>query len=175
MSPYFTHTQIRICCSGADICNKCWKFMAIAVKVLDSALRRKCSAVPSEEQRTVLFKQCHSQNCQSYIATVLPSLLIHENLKSLQRTLGSSTSCGCTLGGEGSTAGCVTPALGCCPSRHAQQWLSTCSWWRVRVTPRKSIYLLSCILLLSESCVYCFCWLVREISVFLYWCWESFL
>lgn len=54
------HSQIRICCSGAEICNKCWKYMTIAVKVLDVALRRKCSAVPAEEQRTLRFKHCHS-------------------------------------------------------------------------------------------------------------------
>ena len=33
------HEQIRKCCSGAAICQKCWRFMIIAVKVLDAALR----------------------------------------------------------------------------------------------------------------------------------------
>ena len=35
------YDSIRTCCSDAAICNRCWKFIAIAVKVLDRAIREQ--------------------------------------------------------------------------------------------------------------------------------------
>ncbi|KAI7855609.1 hypothetical protein BDC45DRAFT_505452 [Circinella umbellata] len=33
------YDEIRTCCSGGDICHKCWEFMTIAIKVIDVSLR----------------------------------------------------------------------------------------------------------------------------------------
>jgi DNA primase small subunit len=33
------YDEIRTCCSGADICRRCWAFIAVAVRVIDEAIR----------------------------------------------------------------------------------------------------------------------------------------
>lgn len=33
------YDSIRTCCSGADICKRCWVFIAAAVRVLDKGIR----------------------------------------------------------------------------------------------------------------------------------------
>ncbi|KAG6886281.1 hypothetical protein C0993_006691 [Termitomyces sp. T159_Od127] len=35
------YDPVRTCCSGADICKRCWVFIALAVKVLDVAIREQ--------------------------------------------------------------------------------------------------------------------------------------
>jgi DNA primase small subunit len=32
------YDEVRTCCQGADICTLCWKFITIAMKILNSAL-----------------------------------------------------------------------------------------------------------------------------------------
>ena len=33
------YDEIRTCCSKANICHKCWSFVAMAIKIVDTALR----------------------------------------------------------------------------------------------------------------------------------------
>ncbi|KAI8059872.1 primase, DNA, polypeptide 1 [Gongronella butleri] len=33
------YDEIRTCCTGGDICHKCWEFMTISIKVIDACLR----------------------------------------------------------------------------------------------------------------------------------------
>jgi hypothetical protein len=49
--------QVRTCCTGAKICRKCWSFMNMAVKVVDTSLRGQ----PQHIHRIILRHMDHKR------------------------------------------------------------------------------------------------------------------
>ena len=37
------YDDVRTCCDGASICQRCWRLMTVAVKALDKGLRGTCA------------------------------------------------------------------------------------------------------------------------------------
>lgn len=80
------YDDIRTCCREANICNRCWRFMTIAMKIIDRALRGEKLGVPEHL----------SEGDTSFVPF------------SLQRILGFVTCCGCTAVAVASIVGCAT-------------------------------------------------------------------
>lgn len=90
------YDNIRTCCSGPMVCRLCWRFLAIAVKVIDRALHSKW-----HDPRSVSVTLDTLQPQHPLLCTVLPP-------DSLQWTLALQKSCGSLVADEVYTVGSMT-------------------------------------------------------------------
>ncbi|KAG8897366.1 hypothetical protein FRB99_008206 [Tulasnella sp. 403] len=49
------YDEIRTCCSGKDICKRCWAFISAAVEVLDPALRDQSALAMTDDERKAVL------------------------------------------------------------------------------------------------------------------------
>ena len=93
--------EVRTCCTGAGICNRCWPFITVFIKVTDHILRGKLLS--------------HTQ-----------LILVSDFYLFQQRILDFVMCCGFTVGVVVCIVGCAIPEPESCPLRADDLLLITC-------------------------------------------------
>lgn len=87
------YDEVRTCCNGADVCTKCWRFMNVACKVLDTALRGNvqpmCNWTGKREK--IIWLTCYLSNIVVFERKVIPG---EDKLSSAIRTFVVGTDFG---------------------------------------------------------------------------------